>query len=56
MRLLERKEPGTVKELVDVEPQFRVELIRERHLQRLDALITRLKDDHSWQIDETLLE
>ena len=56
VRLLERKEPGTVKELVDVEQQIRVELIRERHLQRLDALITRLKDDHSWQIDETLLE
>jgi peptidyl-prolyl cis-trans isomerase C len=56
VRLLERKEPGTVQELADVEQRVRIELIRERHVQRLDDLITRLKDDHSWHIDETLFE
>jgi len=56
VRLVERKEPGTVKELGDVAERVRIELIRERHLQRLDDLITRLKDEHSWQIDETHFE
>lgn len=56
VRLLERKEPGTVQELADVEQRIRIELVREKHVQRLDDLITRLKDDHSWQIDETLFE
>lgn len=56
VRLVERKEPGTVRELADVEERVRMELIRERHLQRLEDLITRLKEDHSWQIDETYFE
>ncbi len=56
VRLLERKDPGTVQELADVEQRVRIELIRERHEQRLDDLITRLKEDHSWQIDETHFE
>ncbi len=56
VRLVERKEPGTIKELADVADRVRNELIRERHLQRLDDLITRLKDEHSWQIDETHFE
>ena len=47
---------GTIKQLADVDQLVRVELIRERHQQRLNDLVTRLKDEHTWLIDESLFE
>lgn len=53
VRVLDRKEPGTTKEVEQVRDAIVEALVREAHQQRLDELISRLKEKRSWQIDDT---
>lgn len=55
VRVLDRKEPGTVKEVEQVRSQIVEALVREEHERRLDELIARLKEKRSWEINEALL-
>lgn len=51
VRVLDRKEPGTTKEVEQVRDLIVESLVREAHRARLDELIARLKEKRSWQID-----
>ena len=55
VRVLDRKEPGTVKEVEQVRGEIVEALVREEHERRLDELIDRLKEKRSWEIDEAQL-
>lgn len=53
VRVLDRVEPGTTKEVEQVRGTIVEALVRETHRQRLDELISRLKEKRTWQIDDT---
>ena len=55
IRVLSRKEAGTVKELQSVRSQIVETLVLEDYRQRLEELTLRLKGRNSWQIDEEQL-
>jgi hypothetical protein len=56
-RLLDRKAAGSLRSLDEAEVRKDIEeaLVRERYRARVDSLVDRLRDEHSWQIDEDLL-
>jgi len=55
VRVLDRKEPGTVKEVEQVRSEIVEALVREEHERRLDELLDHLKEKRSWEIDEAQL-
>ena len=52
VRVLDRAEPGTTMEVEQVRETIVEALVREAHRQRLDELISHLKEKRSWQIDD----
>ncbi|MFH1571551.1 MAG: peptidyl-prolyl cis-trans isomerase [Gemmatimonadota bacterium] len=56
VRVLDRKEPGTPKEVEQVRDQIADALVRQAHRQRLDDLLARLKEKRSWQLDLSQLD
>ena len=52
IRVLSRKEAGTVKELKSVRPQIVEALVLENYRQRLEELTDRLKSRNNWYLDE----
>ena len=55
LRVLDRQQTGSVKDLEQVRPAIVETLVRERYRQRLDELVARLKSERSWEIDESQL-
>ena len=57
VRLADRKEAGSVRDLTEepVRGQILESLVRDRHRERIDELVSRLRTEHSWSVDETRL-
>ena len=55
VRVLDRQEAGTVKDIEQVRPAIVEALVRQRYRQRLEELVQRLKSEKSWEIDESQL-
>lgn len=55
LRLVDRKEPGSSRDLADVRDEIVETLVRQKHRERLEELVERLKSKHSWQIDQSQL-
>ena len=57
VRLADRKEAGSVRDLTEepVRGQILESLVRDRHGERIDELVSRLRTEHSWSVDETRL-
>ena len=55
VRVLDRQEAGSVKDIDQVRPAIVEALVRQRYRQRLEELVQRLKSEKSWEIDESQL-
>jgi foldase protein PrsA len=57
VRLADRKEAGSVRDLAEpaVREQIMEALVREKHRERIDELVTSLRAQHTWFVDETRL-
>ena len=57
VRLTDRKQAGSVRDLAEpaVREQILEALVREKHRQRIDELVTSLRAQHKWSVDETRL-
>ncbi len=57
VRLTDRKEAGTVRDLTEpaVREAILESLVREKHRDRVEALVSGLRAEHSWSVDETRL-
>ena len=56
VRVLDRQEAGTVKDLEQVRREIVETLVRQHYRQRLDDLVQRLKSEMSWEFDEGQLD
>ena len=56
VRVLDRQEAGTVKDLEQVRLEIVETLVRQHYRQRLDDLVQRLKSEMSWEFDEGQLD
>ncbi|MDA0336084.1 MAG: peptidylprolyl isomerase, partial [bacterium] len=57
VRLTDRREAGSVRDLAEpaVREKILEALVREKHRQRIDELVTSLRAKHAWSVDETRL-
>lgn len=56
VRVLDRQEAGTLKDLEQVRGEIVETLVTEHYKQRLDDLVSRLKAEISWEFDESQLD
>jgi peptidyl-prolyl cis-trans isomerase C len=57
VRLTDRKESGSVRDLAEPAVRERIleALVREKHRERIDELVSSLREQHTWSVDETRL-